>query len=315
MKHFNRAAAKEARDEKRAMATKTIEEGVKALMEEIKAGKTEHYLAYLRFAGQFHKYSAANQWLIMGQCRARGVYPSYVASYKAWSDMGYQVRDGKNTAIYIWAPRPYTYERENKETGEMEEKGYTRFVLVPVFDASRICQGTNPETGEPYKELPTFFYPLPTSEQAASLYSQLVQVAQASGFTCLEETRTDTVQGWSWEKTICVRSGRDALSMFLTLIHEYAHGLLHWDGVERTKQQKECEAESVAFVVSAHFGLHNPFSSDYLINWGVDQGALMEYLDRITKTAHAIIEKIEKITNRPEEGVAGAEEALAQEAA
>jgi N-terminal domain of anti-restriction factor ArdC len=304
MKHFNHTLAKEARDEKRDMATKTIEEGVKALIDEMKAGKSDRYLDYLRFAGQFHKYSAANQWLILGQCRARGVNPSYVASYKAWTDMGYQVREGKNTAIYIWAPRPYTYERENKATGEMEERGYTRFVLVPVFDASRICQGTNPETGEPYKELPTFFYPLPSNEQAASLYSQLVQVAKADGFTCIEEERTDGTQGWSLGKTICVRTGRDALSMFLTLIHEYAHGLLHWDGVERSKQQKEAEAESCAFIVASHFGLHNPFSSDYLQSWGNDEITLMQYLDRITKTAHSIIEKIEGAAQAPREEAA-----------
>jgi hypothetical protein len=299
----NHTASVQARDEKRAMAAKTIDEGIKSLVEEIKAGKTEHFQQWLQFAAQFHRYSAANMWLILGQCKERGIYASHIASYHAWEEMGYQVAKGQK-AIWIWAPRPYTKEVENKNTHEKEEKSYTGFVLVPVFDASQIAQGINPETGQEYPRLVEFFAPLPTSEQARHLYEMLVQVATDEGFTCIEEARTDALQGWSQEKTICVKNGRDDLSTLNTFIHEYTHGLLHWDGVNYSKKQAEAEAESVAYIVAAHFGLSNPFSSDYLIQYGNDEKSLMGYMDRIRKTAHAIIEKLEKALNKSVEEVA-----------
>lgn len=301
---FDPTAAKATRDERRAQATNTVDAGMKALVEEIQAGKSDRYVAWLRFAAQFHRYSTANQWLIMEQCRERDIHASHIASYRAWQELGFQVRRGEK-ALYIWAPRPYSKEVENEKTHEVEVKSGTGFVLVPVFDASQIAQGVD-ETGQPYKTLPHFFTPLPESAQAAHLYEVAVQVAEAEGFTCQQEARSDGIQGWSHKKIITVKSGRDSLSTFNTFLHEYAHGLLHWDGIERTRQQKEGEAESVAYIVAAHFGLHNPFSSDYLISWENDEKSLLAYMDRIRATAHAIIEKMEAALCERTEGLQAA---------
>jgi hypothetical protein len=297
-KQFKSTTTNEVKDQRRADAKKTVDESITALVEEIKAGKSERYVKFLQFAAQFHKYSPANMWLIMGQCFLRDVHPSHVASYRAWQEQGYQVKKGEK-ALYVWAPRPYTKEVEDKKTHEKEEQSFTGFVLVPVFDASQIAQGTD-EDGHEYKPMETFFTPLPSNEQARHLYNVLVEIATREGFACKEEARSDSVQGWSQGKIITVKADRDDLGTLATFIHEFTHGLLHWDGIERSKQQKECEAESVAYIVTQHFGLHNPFTSDYLIMYGNDEKSLMAQMDRIRKTAHEIIEKVEKALNGEE---------------
>src|SRR5947208_2152447 len=97
------------RDARRADAKKAVDDGVKALLEEIQAGKTERLVQWFDFCAQFHRYSAANQHLIAEQAHRRGVRASHVASYAAWQELGkqrhgkpYQVKKGEK-AIFIWA--------------------------------------------------------------------------------------------------------------------------------------------------------------------------------------------------------------------
>jgi hypothetical protein len=303
-KHYTKhnTTSDAARDERRAEAKKTVEESITTLLEEIKAGKTEHYVQWLQFASQFHKYSTANMWLIMGQMQRRGLYASHIASYKAWQDMGYQVKKGEK-ALFVWAPRPYTKEVEDKKTHEKEEKSFTGFVLVPVFDACQIAQGAD-ENGNPYKPMQSYFTPLPSDEQARNLYHVARQIATSEGFTCTEEERTDGIEGWSRNKEIAVKAGKDDLSTLATFIHEFAHGLLHWDGITRSKQQKECEAESIAYIVTSHFGMTYPYTSDYLLMYNATAEVLTAHLTRIRDTAHSLIEKIEKALHTKEEEIA-----------
>jgi len=55
-----------------------------------------------------------------------------------------------------------------------------------------------------------------------------------------------------------------------TLIHEYAHALLHFDVDDDTERSKrEVEAEAVAYVVGRYCGLDTSGSAFYLAAWGV----------------------------------------------
>lgn len=298
--HKKSAASQEATQARRSDAAKTVEDATNALVEEIKAGKTEQLLAWFNYCAQFHQYSPANQWLITEQCAMRNVDASKVASYRKWQELGYQVKRGER-ALWIWAPRPYTREVENKQTHETEEKQYVGFILVPVFDASQIAQGTNPETGEEYKPLGAFFTPLPTSEEAAALYEAGKVAASATGFTCSEEELRKGFQGYNQGKAIVVNEALDPTSKFCTLVHEFTHGLLHQTTNGLTKQIVECEAEATSYIVAKHFGITNPFSSDYLQMFGKDEKSLTERLGNIRSAAHAIIVKIEQALGAAQE--------------
>ena len=135
-----------------------------------------------------------------------------------------------------------------------------RFVVVSVFDASQLANLAE-------KPLPVFFKPLADDQQA--LYARLKEVVQADGIR-IEEEPLGRTQGFSQGRRIVIRDGLDSRSGVLTLLHEYAHELLHWQGTGRQQalKVKECHAEAVSYVVAHHFGIRNPFSADYLQQWG-----------------------------------------------
>lgn len=60
-----------------------------------------------------------------------------------------------------------------------------------------------------------------------------------------------------------------------------------------TANKRELHAEAIFYIVSHHFGIHNPFSSDYLQNWGNTEKELPAELETIKTTASTIIEQIE----------------------
>jgi hypothetical protein len=79
-----------------------------------------------------------------------------------------------------------------------------------------------------------------------------------------------------------------------TLIHEYAHALLHFDIDDRDEQAKrEVEAEAVAYIVGRYFELEMSGSAFYLTAWnGDDAEAITDRLGRISHTAQELIDTL-----------------------
>lgn len=254
-----------------------LDHGIEQLLIELKQGTTQRLENYLAFTARFHHYSVSNQMLIYMQCPQA----TFVAGYRKWQEMGYQVQRGQK-GIRILAPRPY--KRFNDKTGEEEQR--LSFAAVSVFDVSQLL-------GVDEHPLPTFFGPLPDDQQ--ELYEKLAQAVSEDGIT-LTEGETGKAQGYSQGKKIVLRKGMDSQNKLLTLIHEYAHELLHWDaeGKEQSRPVQECHAEATAFVVAHRFGIHNPYSADYLQNWGTTPQELKAELEVVRKTAAYIIDRIEK---------------------
>jgi N-terminal domain of anti-restriction factor ArdC len=250
--------------------------GVAALLEELQHGKSGRIEEYLAFAGRFHRYSAQNQLLIYLQC----AHATHVAGYRTWQELGYQVERGQK-GIRILAPRPF--KRLDEATGEERHGVY--FVSVTVFDASQLANRDS-------KPLPEFFTPLADDKQ--ELYRRLMEVVSADGIT-VSEGDTGLAQGYSAGGSIVLKEGLDSRSRTLVLLHEYTHELLHWkpDEAKPDKRVKECHAEAVSYIVAYHFGIHNPFSSDYLQNWGATPKDLLAELETVRRTAATIIDRIE----------------------
>lgn len=259
-----------------------VEQGIGRLLDELRQGKSERLEQYLVFVARFHRYSLQNQMLILMQCPRA----TYVAGYKTWQAMGYQVRRGEQ-GIRVLAPRPYT--RRDALTGEETER--IAFKAVSVFDASQLAN-----LGE--QPLPAFFTPL--ADDQGALYARLLAVVQADGIAVREEF-TRLAQGYSAKGRIAIREGLDSRNRVLTLLHEYTHELLHWDeqGKEQTQPVQECQAEAVAYVVAQHFGIHSPFSADYLLRWGTTPQELMAELEVVRRTAGQIIERVECPAREP----------------
>lgn len=254
-----------------------VDLGIRDLLGEMQQGRSERLTRYLEFSARFHKYSLHNQFLIYLQCP----HATFVAGYRKWQEWGYQVKKGEK-GIRILAPR--LTEKEDKETHEVRQVMY--FVPVSVFDASQLI-----ETAE--KPLPLFFTPL--ADDQPELYARLVQVVQENGIR-IEESALGLTQGASMGRRIALREDADSRSKFLTLLHEYTHELLHWtpEAKAQSAKAKECHAEVVSYVVAHHFGIHNPFSADYLQHWGNTSKELYEELEIVRHTAAHIIQQLEE---------------------
>lgn len=259
-----------------------LDQGIEQLLFELQQGKSKHLEDYLAFTARFHSYSVNNQILIRMQCPQA----TFVAGYRTWKEMGYQVALGQK-GIRILAPRPY--KRVNQKT--QEEEARLSFATVSVFDVSQLANVAE-------KPLPTFFRPL--QDDQGELYAKLAQAVRDDGIAISEEW-TGLSQGFSAGKKIVLKAGLDSRNRVLTLIHEYAHELLHW-GTEMKKQSlpvRERHAEAVAFVVAHRFGIDSPYSADYLQNWGTTSQELKVELEIVRKTAAYIIDRIDKPETSP----------------
>lgn len=255
--------------------TEKLEQGLKNLLD------SGAWTEYLKTLSRFHKYSFNNCVLIAMQ------YPeaSRVAGYKTWQSMGRQVRKGEK-AISILAPCPHKKRVEvTKEDGTKDEREivYTTYRAVPFFDISQTDGKDLPEicttlTGgvqgfTRLREVLSSISPVPVTEGDAR---------GANGFYSRSEKRIVIQQGMSEAQTI------------KTTVHEIAHSLMH--GKDSDRVEAEVEAESVAFTVCEYLGIDaGDYSFGYVAGWSDgNMDALKKSLTAIQKTAHTIIEGIEK---------------------
>jgi hypothetical protein len=273
----------------------SLHNSLETLCGELSQGKSEHLLEYLNFAARFHTYSRANQMLILLQKPDA----TMVASYQRWKELGYQVARGQ-TGIRILAPSFRKLKAEEQQSTEDDEasdqepttegtKTLVRFIAVSVFDVSQLTPERRPSG---------FFTPL--EGDADTLYQRLVTAAHEDGFTVEESPQTGGAEGYSCGNQIVTRAGLPSVNRLLTVTHEYAHGLLHQNvhalSLRRdiSKGIKECHAEAVSYVVARHFGISNPFSSDYLLQWGNSPETLRIELDAVIAAASHIINTVER---------------------
>ena len=114
----------------------------------------------------------------------------------------------------------------------------------------------------------------------------------AKGYFHLEENR------------IVIQEGMSEVQTVKTFIHEAAHQALHSreaydkNADKKTQNQKETEAESIAYVVCAHYGIDtSDYSFPYVATWSADKEVpeLKASLDIIRRTASDLIVKIDDI--------------------
>jgi len=167
------------------------------------------------------------------------------------------------------------------------------FKPAPVFDVSQT-------EGEPLPDLDT-----EATGDAGDLVEQLIAAADKLGVT----VRIVPAEEWTHgeAKGICeplslvdvrplveVRDRENEADLAGTLIHEYAHALLHFDVDDTERAKCEVEAEAVAYVVGQYCGLDTSGSAFYLAAWeSEDPKVVRERLGRISRTAEELIDVLE----------------------
>lgn len=251
-----------------------IDSMIEKLVKELNQGHTDLFKEYLKFTSKFHKYSFSNQILISVQKpNAR-----HVASYDTWVNT-FGRYPKKGTGIKILVPMFKKVEKQTTD-GSKDEKRLIGYRVGNVFDISD-TEGT---------PVPEMFYSL--GDQGLELYNTLTGIMEKNQIKVVEEAIK--AQGASYGGLVKIRPDQDGTNKFLTLIHEYAHELLH-KGSENpnlSRGIKECQAEAVAYIVANYFGLESPVSSDYLMNWGNTADTLRANLEPVIKASKVIINQI-----------------------
>lgn len=262
-------------------ARSLVERSVEELARQLEAGNSTQLDAFLRTMGRFHRYSFSNILLIMMQKPEA----TRVAGFHTWRSLGRAVRRGEK-GIAIFAPmmlKPKALkDGESSADDEPEAAPRLRFRVVHVFDVSQT-------DGEPLAEMPR------VGGNPGEALSRLEAAVTASGIELETVTSLGGAEGVSSGGRIRLRDGLLPAERFAVLVHEWAHERLHQ--VDRSnrpeKVVRETEAEAVAFVVCQAVGLETgTVSADYIRLYRGDKDTLTASLDKVQKTAAAIIEAV-----------------------
>jgi hypothetical protein len=280
----------------------TIEAWIDELVDDVdEAQASEEFQEWLDVQSRFHDYSHRNTLLIKLQCPEA----TKVAGYNTWrNEFDRYVQEGEQ-AIWIWAPiiakqcpecenSPSYHEDSECEYDETppEEwsKGLVGFKPTAVFDVSQT-------DGEPLPELETEATGdaedlVPTLTDAASDLGVTVRIVEADDWEhgnamgiCESRSLHDL------QPVVKAKARENQADLAVTLIHEYAHALLHFDIDDDTERAKrEVEAEAVAYIVGRFLGLDTSGSAFYLAAWENDDAeVIQDRLGRISSTAQEII--------------------------
>lgn len=287
-------------------------EKMKQTLDKLEAGVMEFftsdkYISYLQVMSKFHTYSANNQILIAMQMPEATI----VAGYNSWMrNFDRHVKRGEKS-ITILAPMKVkikidTDRRDADGKIIQEERETIKFRPVSVFDVSQT-------EGKPLPEIITEL----TGD--VSRYEQLLYAArQAAPYPIEIGAVEGSAKGrcnFTQEKII-IKEGMSEAQTLKTAFHETAHARIHSDS-DKSREQKEVEAESIAYVVCSHFGLDtSDYSFGYVATWAgrQDINLLKQSLQTISQTAKAIITDVERAMEEPELTFSGkSKEAIAQD--
>lgn len=282
---------------------KRIDEGVKAVFQ------SDKYKEYLKFASKFTDYSARNTLLI----NLQRPDATLVVAYGKWKQLGRQVERGQ-TGIEILAPVAYKtnqvleterpavdefgnqlYNPDGTEKMETVEKPMTglAFKKVYVFDVSQTSG----------KELPDPVIELTGDIDSARKEAVFAALKKVTGIDIEFKDIKGGAKGYysATNNEIVIKSGMSDAQTLKTAFHEAAHNLLHDPAKDivtnkSPRNEKEVQAESVAFMVAERFGIDtSEYSFPYIASWsdGKQLEHLKSALQEIQEAAKKISSEIE----------------------
>lgn len=254
--------------------SKLIARDLEALAREVDAKTAEEgYRQLLSGMARLWRYSLGNLQLIKMQ---RAGCTS-VMGRKQWEAAGRKVCEGEKPIIVL-APN---FKNLRSRTG-------VPFLAVEVFDISQTDGATMDIEGE----LKGTTKLLGAIRAAASrLDIELVEVPAA-------KWRYPTSKGTASGRRVEVRSGVPGVSLAGTLVHEYAHVLLHTEDDDATHwfmnrhAVVEAEAEGTSYVVMNALGLDHR-APGYIVWMGGRGATILRSMKRINAAARAILYAVE----------------------
>jgi hypothetical protein len=272
------------------MEKSTMNEKIKELQNKIKSITFEELTEFSKawkqgyFSG-LHKYSFFNFCIANFQLKKQGKFASALASFKTWSDKGFRVKSGEK-AVSVFAPILIKKDIEVEKNGkkEIEEKKMLKgYRLVPVFDISQTDGDISKLTVETGGLTGKW-----TDGKSIINFDNLVEKFKIP--VRIYDVSKKGENGSTDGKSISILK-KENEEMITTFLHEIAHFNLHFgsDRKELTPESKECEAETVSYLVSIALGIDNKKSALYIKGWNenfenVSVKKIMNCTEKMLKT-------------------------------
>lgn len=261
---------------------------------------------------KFHRYSFNNTLLIAMQ-RPEA---TLVTGYRNWQSMGRQVKKGEK-GITILAPAPKKQKKaqalyDQNQMPVLDEHGNQKYeeveVVIPRFKATTVfdidqTEGDSIQTIAPEE--------LTAAVEDFDLFMEAITAISPVPI------RFDEIEGSAKgyydnaNKEIVIQIGMSDSQTIKTAIHECGHAKLHdrdlmkAAGVQKDRETKEVEAESVAYSVCSAFQIEtSDYSFPYIAGWssGRDMKELRTSMDTIRQTAGEMVDELtEKLQQLIEE--------------
>lgn len=311
-------ATREEARQKREAKLGELHERLTGAVERLVTG--EDWADALRFAAKFRSRSFNNVLLIWEQHQAAfeqgrvpEPFPTLVAGYKQWQQLGRQVEKGQ-AGYQILAPvtgkfasatpaDPMSWRRLNR--GEKPQPGeVVRSQMVGVRPA--YVWDVSQTAGDPIPERPSPV--LLKGEAPAGLRDGLAGRVREAGFELLWVPHEGMIHGANGitdfdARQVAVRTNMDDAAQVKTLAHELAHVLMHGPDQEDARRHRgigEVEAESVALMIGAAHGMDTTdYTIPYVAGWAanVDGKNPVEVVqaagERIRKTALDVLDRLD----------------------
>lgn len=264
---------------------------------------SEAWQRFVDFAKSFHNYSLNNLFLILSQMPES----TQVAGFRKWQELGRQVRKGERSLkIFGYAERKA---REGEDTTGMKlnAKGEP---VVPYFPMLSVFDIAQTDATEDWNE-PEIARRL-TGDDEAGIYAATEDYLTSLGWTVTREPIPGETNGYTVQdgsKQIVVDANLSDAQAAKTILHEAAHAILHSRDADGEyvahRGVKECEAESVAYIVAGIVGLDTAaYSIGYVTSWTAgDVETIRATAANVLRTAHQIADAI-TTTDAEQEGAA-----------
>lgn len=224
-------------------------------------------------------YTFLNHAFASFQLKKRGLAPTVFAPFKFWKEKERWVKSGEK-AVYVFAPRFVKANLDDKvlfnedhasdkpEKAETESTSKDEYMLrsyrlVPVFDYNQ-TEGKELEAGEYVTGGLTGDF---MTGNASLNFKDIVPLVPFQVETYKFSNSGEN--GWTNGFSVHILEKDDDRAMVSTLIHEWAHAILHFeeDRKKLDSATKEVEAETVAFVVCDCLGIESLKAPLYLAGW------------------------------------------------
>ncbi|MBR5298187.1 MAG: hypothetical protein IKU29_10040 [Parabacteroides sp.] len=272
------------------MSRDATEDKVKTLIDSIEPGinqvlrSTEDYAKHLKFVAALPHYSLNNCILIEAQMMAREMEPDAVMSFTGWKSVGRHVNSGES-GLMILCPCP-----KNIRVSEplLDDSGQ------PKLDAegNTLTHDVNKtimryKVGYTFAESQTSGEPIPsTVSLLTGDVNQYEFIMEAIKKIAPGEVRIEPISSGAngyyspSTKVIAIKDTLDQKHQVHTGFHELGHAIADELGLDVgcSRAEKECEAESISFVLMNHVlgdqatpeELGRTYTFGYIDSWSPD---------------------------------------------